>query len=154
MTQVHDADTASLDVATLYRILRLRAEVFVVEQAAAYLDPDGRDLEAGARQLWIVDGDEVVATGRVLDDGDARRLGRLATAATHRGRQLGGRLVEHFVTHTEGPWRLDAQAHLSSWYEGFGFVVDGATYEDGDGIPHVPMLRALGTEGVRVPPAG
>lgn len=143
MSEVHDAPASALPPEVLYAILRLRSEVFVVEQAAAYLDPDGRDLEPGARQLWITDGDAVVATGRVLDDGEARRLGRVATAATHRGRGLAARLVEHFVASSPGPWRLDAQAHLAGWYERFGFAVDGEEYVDDDGIPHVPMARPL-----------
>jgi ElaA protein len=142
VSEVHDATVAALPPQVLYAILRLRSEVFVVEQAAAYLDPDGRDLEPGARQLWIVDGDAVVATGRVLDEGHCRRLGRLATAVSHRGLGLGARLVEHFLSSCEGPWRLDAQAHLADWYGRFGFVVDGAVYEDEDGIPHVPMVRS------------
>jgi len=142
--EVHDVATASLDPSTLYRILRLRSEVFVVEQRAAYLDPDGRDLEVGARQIWIEDDGEVVATGRILDDGSCRRLGRLATAASHRGQGLAAALVEHFVASSAGPWRLDAQAHLAGWYERFGFVVDGEQYEDDDGIPHVPMGRSTG----------
>jgi len=142
--EVYDDAAADLLPAVLYDILRLRAEVFVVEQRAAYLDPDGRDLEPGARQLWIADGDRVVATGRILDDGDARRLGRLATAASHRGRGLAAALVEHYLATTTGPWRLDAQSHLAAWYEGFGFVVDGAEHLDDDGIPHVPMVRTAG----------
>lgn len=144
MPEVHDAAAADLTPEVLYGILRLRAEVFVVEQGAAYLDPDGRDLEPGARQLWVADGDRVVATGRILDDGDARRLGRLATAPSHRGRGLAAALVEHFLVTTAGPWRLDAQSHLAGWYLGFGFVVDGPEFVDDDGIPHVPMQRPLG----------
>ena len=146
MSELHDAPAGELPPAVLYAILRLRAEVFVVEQAAAYLDPDGRDLEPGARQLWITDGDAVVATGRVLDDGGCRRLGRLATAASHRGRGLGARLVEHFLATSAGPWRLDAQAHLADWYARFGFAADGEVFEDDDGIPHVPMLRRIASE--------
>jgi ElaA protein len=142
MATLHDRTFADLTVPELYGILRLRAEVFVVEQAAAYLDPDGRDLEPGTRQLWFEDGDgAVVATARVLDDGDARRIGRVATRADHRGRGLAGQLVEHFVATTGAPWRLDAQSYLVTWYESFGFAADGPEYTDEDGIPHVPMLR-------------
>lgn len=143
VSQVHDAATAELDVATLYRILRLRSEVFVVEQACVYLDPDGRDLEPGARQLWLEDGGEVVATGRVLDDGDARRIGRIATEPSHRGQGLAAAIVGRFLDSSPGPWRLDAQAHLADWYATFGFEVCGPVYDD-DGIDHVPMVRHLG----------
>lgn len=143
MSRILDVAAAELDAATLYRILRLRAEVFVIEQACVYLDPDGRDLEPGARQLWIEDAGEVVATGRVLDDGGSRRIGRLATAPSHRGRGLAAELLRHFVATSAGPWRLDAQAHLADWYGRFGFEVCGPVYDD-DGIDHVPMVRHVG----------
>lgn len=142
MPTPHDRAFADLTPQELYGILRLRAEVFVVEQAAAYLDPDGRDLEPTARQLWFEDdGGAVVATARVLDDGDVRRIGRIATRADHRGRGLAGQLVEHFVASAAAPWRLDAQSYLVAWYASFGFEVDGPEYADEDGIPHVPMVR-------------
>jgi len=141
MPTPHDRTFVELTPAELYGILRLRAEVFVVEQAAAYLDPDGRDTEPTARQLWFEgEAGTVVATARVLDDGDARRIGRIATRTDHRGRGLAAQLVNHFLASAVGPWRLDAQAHLSGWYERFGFAVDGPEYDD-DGIPHVPMVR-------------
>jgi len=138
---LHDLPTAEIPSPTLYRILRLRSEVFVVEQACVYLDPDGRDLEPSARQLWIEDDDgEVVATARVLDEGSARRIGRIATAPAARGRGLAGLLVEHVVATTDGPWLLDAQSQLVGWYETFGFAVVGDEYDD-DGILHTPMRR-------------
>jgi ElaA protein len=139
---LHDCAFADLTPQQLYGILRLRSEVFVVEQAAIYLDIDGRDVEPTTRHLWFEDDTgAVIATARALDDGDARRLGRVATHADHRGRGHAGLLVQHFLTSTVGPWRLDAQSYLEGWYEGFGFVADGPEYEDDDGIPHVPMAR-------------
>ena len=141
MLVLHDRPLGEIDPLVLYRILRLRSEVFVVEQACVYLDPDGRDLEPAARQLWLEDdGGEVVATARVLVDGDAHRIGRIATAAARRGTGLAARLVEHFLASYRGPWRLDAQTQLTGWYEAFGFEVAGPEYDD-DGILHVPMVR-------------
>jgi ElaA protein len=140
VTHLHDRHVSGIPPATLYRLLRLRAEVFVVEQACAYLDLDGRDLEPGCRQLWVEDGGEVVATARLLDDGDARRIGRMATAPSVRGRGLARLLVERAVATSDGPWVLDAQSHLADWYGGIGFEVDGDEFLE-DGIPHVPMRR-------------
>jgi len=77
---VRDAHAADLDATTLYKILKLRVDVFVVEQVCAYPELDGRDLEPGARQLWIEQSRDVVATLRMLDDGAALRIGRVATA--------------------------------------------------------------------------
>jgi ElaA protein len=141
---VHDQPLDELAPGVLYAILRLRSEVFVVEQDCVYLDPDGRDAEPGARQLWIADEatGAVLATARVLDDGDARRIGRIATVPARRGEGLAARLVDHFLATSAGPWRLDAQTQLSGWYERFGFAVDGPEYDD-DGILHVPMARPV-----------
>ena len=128
-----------LSTTTLYEVLRLRSEVFVVEQACAYGDLDGRDREPATRHLWIEDGGTVVAYLRVLDDGDG---------AAHRPRGDGpdappawpGRPVGGSRARLDRPARstLDAQSYLRGWYEAFGFRVDGPEFLD-DGIPHVPM---------------
>ena len=89
---VHDALLVDLDPVTLYRILALRSAVFVVEQNCVYLDPDDRDLEPDARQLWIERDATVVATLRLLHDADGTvRLGRVATAPSARGSGLAAR---------------------------------------------------------------
>ena len=139
---VHDRPFAAVDPATLYRILQLRSQAFVVEQECVFLEPDGRDLEATCRLLWVLDesGVEVVATARVIDDGPARRIGRIVTAEPARRQGLAASLVTHFLDTTAGPWVLDAQSHLAPWYAAFGFEVSGDEYLD-DGIPHVPMRR-------------
>jgi ElaA protein len=130
---------------TAYRLWALRSEVFVVEQAAAYLDLDGRDLEPGTRHLWVEADGLPVATLRVLDDGDVWRIGRVATARTHRGRGLAAALVRAALGECAGrPAVLDAQSYLTDWYATFGFVVDGSEFVDEDGIPHTPMRRPPG----------
>ena len=138
---VHDRPLDEVPPRALYGILQLRSDVFVVEQTCVFLDPDGRDLEPGCRQLWI-EGDDgaVVAAARVLDDGDARRIGRIVTAPPARRRGLGRRLVEHALAHHPGPWVLDGQSQLVDWYRTFGFEVSGDEYLE-DGIAHVPMRR-------------
>jgi ElaA protein len=130
-----------LDPATLYAILKLRSEVFVVEQACVYLDPDGRDAEPGARHLWFEENGDVVCALRLLDDGDGvHRIGRVVTAPARRGRGLARQLTEHAVGLACGAVVLDAQSYLVDWYTTLGFAVDGAEFLD-DGIPHTPMRR-------------
>ena len=140
---IQDASLAELDPATLYRVLALRSEVFVLEQDCVYLDLDGRDLEPTARQLWVERGGEVVATLRLLvDDERTRRIGRVATAKTARGTGLAAQLMRRALELCEGfDVVLDAQAYLYEWYARFGFVRDGADFVE-DGIPHVPMRLA------------
>ena len=140
MARVHSAPTRDLDVVTLHDILRLRQDVFVVEQQCLYADVDGRDLEPGTVQVWAVDEQgSVVATLRVLRDPEgAARIGRVATAVGARGRGVAADLVAAALALGSGPVVLDAQSHLEGWYARFGFVRTGEEFLD-DGIPHVPM---------------
>jgi len=140
-TQLRSAPLAEIDPGTLYALLRLRVDVFVVEQECAYPELDGRDLEPDALQLWVEEDGEVLATARLLCDGPDRRIGRVATALAARGQGLAAVLVQHGVELSgERLVRLDAQAHLEAWYARSGFVVAGPGFLE-DGIPHVPMER-------------
>ena len=140
MTTIAHARTRQLDAETLYAILRLRQDVFVLEQECLYPDLDGRDLETGTVLWWAeIDGGDVVATLRVLDEGGGVvRIGRVATAASARGRGIADALVRAVLQDIGGDVVLDAQSHLEGWYGRLGFVRDGAEFVD-DGIPHVPM---------------
>jgi ElaA protein len=131
-----------LDARTLYGLLRLRAEVFVVEQACPYLDPDGRDLDPTTTHLWVDHDGEPVACLRVVAEPDGRRrIGRVATASSRRGRGLAGVLLRRALELAgDGPIVLNAQAHLEAWYRSLGFARTGPPFDE-DGIPHVPMGR-------------
>jgi ElaA protein len=148
---VRDAPTEALDARTLYGILALRSAVFVVEQNCVYLDPDGRDLEPSARQLWIERDGEVVATLRLLLDSDnagTARIGRVATTPSARGHGLAAQLVRRAVELSgDREVVMGAQSYLEEWYRGLGFVRDGDDYDE-DGIPHLPMrLRRAPSSG-------
>jgi ElaA protein len=136
------ASFAQLDAAVLYRLLRLRVEVFVVEQACAYPELDGRDLEPGTVHLWFEQDGDPVAYLRVLTEPDGtRRIGRVCTAKGNRGTGLAARLVEEALRLTgDQPCVLDAQSYLVDFYQRAGFAVTGPEYIE-DGIAHVPMRR-------------
>ncbi|MBC2932578.1 GNAT family N-acetyltransferase [Nocardioides sp. zg-1228] len=135
-----------------YDVWRLRQEVFVVEQDCPYPDLDGRDLEAGTRHVVLLDeGDEVVGTLRVLEDGDALRIGRVVVAATARGRGLAALMMDEAIALcADRAVRLAAQAPLADFYAAWGFEVAGPEFDE-DGIRHVPMRRA-GREQARPQP--
>lgn len=137
---LHSVAGPEISAADLYALLRLRSEVFVVEQECAYLDPDGRDLDAGTIHLWLATPDGVVAAYvRVLaEPAGGQRIGRVLTDPAHRGQQLAGRLIDHALTTAERPVVLDAQSHLVHVYARHGFEPDGAEFVE-DGIPHTPM---------------
>lgn len=155
--ELHQATPIELDAGTLYRILQLRVDVFVVEQRCPYRELDGRDLEAGTRWLWATDGDTVLATLRILREGrHTARIGRVATAATARTGGIATLLMRHALdlldaaTAGDAPDDhadakavdvvLDAQTPLAGWYQRFGFQADGPEFVE-DGISHLPMRR-------------
>jgi ElaA protein len=130
---------------TAYDVWRLRQQVFVVEQDCPYPDLDGRDLEAGTRHVVLLDGDgpdqAVLGTLRLLDDGDAARIGRVVVAPAARGRGLAALMMDEAMALCgDREVRLDAQTGLAGFYEAYGFEVTGPEFDE-DGIMHVPMGR-------------
>lgn len=138
-----------LDVPTLYELLRLRVEVFVVEQAAPYPELDGRDLLAETRHFWLESADgDVICTLRLMEEhaGGEKvfRIGRVCTKRSARGHGHATRLLRAALAEVgDYPCRIDAQKYLIDMYAQHGFVRDGEDYLD-DGVPHVPMLRRGG----------
>jgi ElaA protein len=141
----------ALSAARLYRCLRLRSEVFVVEQACVFLDMDGRD----AACLHVLgehtgpDGEvQLLAATRLVPPGVAfaeASIGRVVTAPSARGGGLGHALMAESLRQLERHWgaqpiRIGAQEHLERFYNTHGFVSDDKPYLE-DGIPHLEMVR-------------
>lgn len=139
-----------MSAADLQAILRLRAEVFVVEQNAPYQDVDGRDLDRGTVHYWFddprPDGSGVVAYLRVLTEPDGEmRIGRVCTALSARGTGLGYQLMAAAVEDLSAVRSvLDSQVYARGFYERFGYVAEGEEYLE-DGIPHITMRRLART---------
>jgi ElaA protein len=140
--QLRVAAFGELDAYTLYALLRLRAEVFVVEQECAYLDLDGLDTEPATRHLWLDRAGEPIAYLRILSRPDGGcRIGRVVVAKSARGEGLAARLVEAALEQVgDRPCDLNAQSYLVGFYRRYGFVPVAAEFLD-DGIPHTPMAR-------------
>jgi ElaA protein len=132
----------------LYAILKLRAEVFIVEQQCAYQDVDGQDLEGDTCHLMAWDGNQLVAYLRLLDpelQGGDVVIGRVIIAPHARGAGLGHALMDQALEQIEERWPqtpiyLSAQTHLQGYYGRYGFVVTGEEFVE-DGIPHIGMRR-------------
>ena len=120
--------------------MRLRIDVFIVEQSCSYPELDGRDLEDGTRHVWMADDLGVVAYLRVLDDDGDIRISRVATRNDARSGGLAGALLDHVLDTSDGPWVLDAPTGLAGWYRKRNFTDDGDEFVE-DGIPHLPMRR-------------
>lgn len=131
----------------LYALLRLRQDVFVVEQHCAYLDLDNLDLEAVHMQCWR--GQELAAYQRMLKPGLAfpeSSIGRIVVASTARGLKLGRELVSKGIDFNNREWpesniQIGAQAHLAEFYQSLGFEPVGQQYIE-DGIAHIHMIRS------------
>ena len=140
---VHRATFEELSPSDLYGILRLRSDVFVVEQDCVFLDLDDRDHEPSAEHLWTVDASGVTATLRLLDEGAGTwSLGRVVARADVRSRGIAAHLLRAGIDRLRELGALDvhigAQAYLREWYARFGFTQCGPRYLE-DGITHVPM---------------
>lgn len=140
--QLHKKSFSQLTIDELYELLRVRSEVFVVEQNCVYQDLDGDDQPS--IHLWLTVEDKVVALARVCPAGTHMKeisIGRVIT--TERGKGYGRQImlhaidaaIEHF--HAE---RIDieAQEYAKGFYEGVGFKQSSDAFML-DGIPHVRM---------------
>lgn len=135
---------AQLSNTELYAILKLRVDVFVVEQACPYPEIDGRD--EGSLHVWLEQDGEILAYLRVLDRGvesEYVSIGRVIAARRRQG--LGSEIMkagirvaqEHF--HAEAIY-LEGQVYAQGFYESLGFRQISEPYLE-DNIPHIKMLR-------------
>ena len=132
----------------LYEILKVRQEVFVVEQTCDYLDADGYDERA--LHIWAEKHSKIIAYCRVFNKEIKYKeasMGRVLTHPEHRALRLGKTLVsiglEVISTRfrTENV-RISAQDYLIQFYGKFGFRDTGKKYLE-DNIPHTEMLKRL-----------
>ena len=132
----------------LYAILRLRAQVFVVEQDCVYQDVDNKDQKA-LHVIGRID-DEVVAYTRIFGPGDyfdQASIGRVVTDDAHRGKALGKQIMQESIAaiqlyYNETTIKISAQCYLGKFYNDLGFTAVGEEYLE-DGIPHVGMVRGV-----------
>ena len=136
---------SELTTTELYDILRLRSEIFVVEQDCVYNDPDGHDKDAV--HLFLRKSNEIVAYSRLLRPGNRFNdysIGRVVVKQSERGTGLGIRMMEEAKKYILEQWKADkikisAQKYLRKFYEDLGFNVISEEYLE-DGIPHFGML--------------
>lgn len=129
----------------LYDMLRLRAEIFVVEQTCIYNDLDGLDKDAV--HLVIKKEDEIVGCSRLLQPGTRFpdfSIGRVVVKKNMRGTGLGIKMMEEAKKYMTENWKagkikVSAQKYLQKFYEDLGFSVITEEYLE-DGIPHVGMV--------------
>lgn len=127
----------------LYRIAKLRVDVFVVEQNCAYREFD--DLDQDAIHVWLEEDGKILSYLRVLDRGvesEYPALGRVISAV--RGEGLGARIMQEGIKVAREVYNaekiyLEAQTYATKFYEKQGFHVISDEFMM-DGIPHYKML--------------
>lgn len=140
------ADLTNLE---LYAMLRLRSEVFVVEQNCVFLDMDDKDQHC--HHLLGYKGDLLAAYTRIVPKGisyeEYASIGRVVTSPQARGEGRGKELMEESIKCLHElfgvvPIKIGAQLYLKKFYESLGFEQCGEVYDE-DGIDHIPMLRKV-----------
>lgn len=134
--------------ALLYEAMRLRSEIFVVEQNCVFPDMDGIDTDCLHLCGLSAEG-ALLAYARLVPPGikyAEPSIGRVVTAQAARGLQLGRALMVEAIAGTGSRYpgqaiRIGAQQRLQRFYESLGFAQDGEPYLE-DGIWHIEMLRA------------
>ena len=139
---------SELDKDELYQILRLRSEVFVVEQDCIYQDIDNKDQIA--THLLYKKGDEIIAYTRIFKKGDYYEnpsIGRVVVSKNNRGKDLGKEIMLESMKYIKNNIKaekieLSAQMYLDTFYKDLGFYSKGEQYLE-DGIPHQRMFFNL-----------
>lgn len=130
----------------LYAILRLRNEVFVIEQKCLYLDTD--DIDQACYHLMLYKENELVAYTRLLPPGihyPEISIGRVVSSPSQRGTGIGRKLMlisidTCYQLFGKGPVKIGAQLYLKEFYESFGFEQCSDVYDE-DGIEHIKMVK-------------
>ena len=145
---LHKKTFHELTVDELYELLRVRSEVFVVEQNCVYQDMDGDDQKA--IHLWLTVADKVVALARVCPAGthmEEVSIGRVIT--TERNRGYGKQIMLHAIDAAIGHFNakridIEAQEYARGFYESVGFIQSSESFML-DGIPHIRMTWTITT---------
>ena len=139
---------SELDTEDLYQILRLRSEVFVVEQDCVYQDIDNKD--HNAIHLYYKENNEILAYTRIFKAGHYYEnpcIGRVVVSKKNRGNDLGKKIMidsmEYIKQNIKGEKiELSAQKYLDKFYKDLGFYKIGEDYLE-DGIPHQRMIKEI-----------
>jgi len=135
----------------LYQLLKLRQDVFVLEQTCLYADLDNLDQQSIHISLIDEEEDQVIAYCRILPEGliyPEAAIGRVVVSTQTRNQGLAKKLMLkaiHFIEQEmQAPYiKISAQSHLKCFYSSLGFNVASAPYDE-DGIEHIDMM--LSTE--------
>lgn len=130
----------------LYKIMKVRQEVFIIEQDCNYLDCDDND-RLSEHLMIFIDG-EIAAYARLLPPGvvyEQSSIGRVLTTKPNRGKGFGIQLMQRAIEKLTSAYPqtgicISAQLYLEKFYSDLGFQSKGESYFEDD-IPHIKMIR-------------
>ena len=139
---------SELSIEELYQILRLRSEVFVVEQDCVYQDLDNKDQISV--HIFTKEKNEIVAYTRIFKSGDYYKnpsIGRVVVSKKNRGKELGKKIMIYSIDYIQENLKgdkieLSAQKYLDKFYKDLDFYKIGEDYLE-DGIPHQRMIKEI-----------
>lgn len=145
----------SLDTSSLFALMKLRVDVFVVEQACAYAELDCHDTNASTLHLLGYDDQRLVAYARAMpffgdtELSDFVRIGRVVVASTHRRQGIATCLMEQMLQRLDNDYPvhdqvLASQCNVQDFYRSMGFSTESPVYLE-DGIAHIDMRRKRST---------
>ena len=139
---------SDLSTDLLYDLMRIRQEVFIVEQECPYLDADGKDQKG--YHVTMEFQNQLVGYTRLLplivSYPDYTSIGRVVIGKSARGKGWGYPLMQYSIDQCKALWpndkiKISAQAHLKGYYEQCGFEWTGEEYLEDD-IPHIGMIES------------
>ena len=151
MTHWHVLAFNQLSLEQLYQIIKLRVDIFVVEQNCPYSDLD--NLDQHSRHLFATENDQIIAYTRLIPPGVVHKgsllenqaaIGRVVISELARGRKMGYELMQRSINAVwedtpNIPIKIGAQQHLENFYGKLGFKTISDMYLEDD-IPHIDML--------------
>jgi len=139
---------SQLNTDEFYELIKLRIDIFVVEQTCPYHELDEKDRHNQTLHIMGFNNDNLICCARLLAPSVSYAevsLGRFAVVESYRRQKVGSELMTQCLIQAENHWpnnniRISAQHHLSLFYEDFGFNQTSDMYLE-DNIPHIEMLR-------------
>lgn len=131
-----------LSTEQLYELLKLRVDVFVVEQQCPYAEIDGADKDA--QHLLVTKDNNLIGYARIVFEDNQLHIGRIICHANYRNQGVGKEIMHRAMEFCKKQYPkediyLSAQAHLENYYSGFGYQSISPVY-DWDGINHIDMV--------------
>lgn len=141
---------SELTALRLYQLLKLRQDVFVLEQTCLYADLDNFDQQSIHLLLIDEEEDQVIAYCRILPEGlicPEAAIGRVVVSKQTRNQGLAKKLMLKAIKFIEQEMqvpniKISAQSHLQGFYRTLGFNVVSEPYDE-DGIEHIDMILSI-----------